>query len=95
MSNFTRRTLVTNGSVLGAAGTLAGSALLEWAKAWAQSAPWKPERDAQLSLLQPTVFVQAEGEAFIAATEAFTKATGVKVTVSRGRVGSRRGSGFE
>jgi multiple sugar transport system substrate-binding protein len=69
--------------VLGAAGALAGPALLDWAKAWAQTAPWKPERGAQLSLLRDTAFVQAEYEAFVAATETFTKVTGVKVTVAR------------
>jgi multiple sugar transport system substrate-binding protein len=83
MSNFTRRTLIRNSAALGAAGALTGPALLDWAKAWAQTAPWKPERGAQLSLLRPTVFVPGEGAAFVAATEAFTKVTGVKVTVSR------------
>src|SRR5262249_14594435 len=49
MTMFTRRTLVQ--STL-ATGALAGSGLLEWAKAWAQAAPWKPEKGAQLSLLR-------------------------------------------
>jgi multiple sugar transport system substrate-binding protein len=83
MGNLTRRTLVRNGTALGAAGALTGPALLEWARAWAQAAPWQPERGAQLSLLRPTVFAPREGEAFVAATEAFTKATGVKITISR------------
>ena len=47
MTTFTRRTFVQ--STL-ATGALAGSGLLEWAKAWAQAAPWKPEKGAQLSL---------------------------------------------
>jgi multiple sugar transport system substrate-binding protein len=83
MGNLTRRALVRTGAALGAAGALNGPALLDWAKAWAQSAPWKPERGAQLSLLRDPAFVQAEYQAFVAATEAFTQATGVKVTVSR------------
>ena len=58
-------------------------ALLEWAKAWAQTAPWKPEKGAQLSLLRWKYFVQSEDDAFVALLDAFTKATGVKVTVTR------------
>jgi multiple sugar transport system substrate-binding protein len=42
VTNFTRRTLVKGGTALVTAGALAGPALLEWAKAWAQAAPWKP-----------------------------------------------------
>jgi hypothetical protein len=48
MGDFTRRALVQGGSVLGAAGALAAPALLDWAKACAQTAPWKPEMGAQL-----------------------------------------------
>jgi multiple sugar transport system substrate-binding protein len=68
---------------VGAASALTGPAFLEWARAWAQTAPWKPERGVQLSLLRFTVFVPGEGDAFLAATEAFAKATGVKITISR------------
>src|SRR5258705_2167012 len=81
MTMFTRRTLVQ--STLAATGALAGSGLLEWAKAWAQAAPWKPEKGAQLSLLRWKYFVQSEDEAFVALLDAFTKATGVKVNVTR------------
>ena len=83
MTKFTRRTLVRGGTALATAGALTGPALLEWAKAWAQTAPWKPEKGAQLTLLRPKSFVQAEDEAFIAAMDAFTKATGVKISVIR------------
>jgi len=83
MTNFTRRTLVTAGTAAAAAGTLTGPAFLEYAKAWAQAAPWKPEKNAQLSMLRWKYFVQAEDDACIALLDAFTKATGVKVTVSR------------
>jgi multiple sugar transport system substrate-binding protein len=82
MSNFTRRSLVKGGGTLATAGVLAGG-LLEWAKAWAQTAPWKPEKDAQLALLRWKYFVQAEDQEFVATMDAFTKVTGVKVSISR------------
>jgi multiple sugar transport system substrate-binding protein len=52
MSNLNRRTLVKGGTTLATAATLTGPSLLEWSKAWAQSAPWKPEPGAQLSMLR-------------------------------------------
>jgi multiple sugar transport system substrate-binding protein len=82
-TNFTRRALIKGGTALATAGALAGSALLEWTKAWAQAAPWKPERGAQLSLLRWKYFVQAEDEEFTASMDAFTKATGVKINIIR------------
>jgi multiple sugar transport system substrate-binding protein len=66
-----------------AADALTEPMLFDWAKAWAQTAPWKPERGAQLSMLRWKSFVQTEDNAFVAIVDAFTKATGVKVTVSR------------
>jgi multiple sugar transport system substrate-binding protein len=83
MTTFSRRTLVKAGTAGVAAGTLTGSALFEWAKAWAQTAPWKPEKDAQLSMLRWKYFVQSEDDAFVALMDAFTKATGVKIAISR------------
>jgi len=83
MTNPTRRTLVKGGTALAAAGALTGPALLEWAQAWAQAAPWKPEKNAQLSMLRWKYFVQAEDDAFVALINAFTKATDVKVTITR------------
>src|SRR6202140_5926538 len=80
---FPRRTLVKGGTALAATGALAGPALLDWAKAWAQSAPWKPEKDAQLSMLRWKYFVQSEDDAFVKLMEAFTQATGVKVNIAR------------
>ena len=41
MHDFTRRSLLQGGTALAAAGALTGPALLDFAKAWAQSAPWK------------------------------------------------------
>ncbi len=67
MTTFTRRTLMQGGTALAATGALAGSGLAEWAKAWAQAAPWKPEKGAQLSLLRWKYFVQSEDDAFVAA----------------------------
>src|SRR6202158_5224008 len=83
MTMFTRRTLIQSGTAAAAAGALTGPALLDWAKAWAQTAPWKPEAGAQLSMLRWKYFVQAEGDAFVQLIDAFTKATGVKVEISR------------
>ena len=71
---FTRRTLVKGTTALATTGVLAGPALLEWAKAWAQTAPWKAERGAQLSLLRWKYFVQSEDDAFMALLDTFTKA---------------------
>jgi multiple sugar transport system substrate-binding protein len=83
MTNFTRRTLVTGGTALATAGALTGPSLLDWAKTWAQTAPWQPERGAQLSMLRWKYFVQSEDDAFVSMLDAFTKATGVKVVVTR------------
>jgi multiple sugar transport system substrate-binding protein len=60
---------------------VAGEGLTEWAKAWAQGAPWKPEAGAQLQLLRWKRFIQAEEDAFMRLVDAFTKATNVKVAV--------------
>jgi multiple sugar transport system substrate-binding protein len=83
MTDFTRRALVQGGTALGAAGALTAPALLDWAKAWAQNAPWKPEKGAKLSMLRWKYFVQSEDDAFVKLIDAFTKATGVKVDISR------------
>jgi len=82
MTRITRRTLVKGGTAVAAGGILTGSSLLEWTKAWAQTAQWKPEKGAQLSLLRWKRFIQAEEDAFMALVENFTKATGVKVAVT-------------
>ncbi len=83
MTTFTRRTLVRGGTALTAIAALAGPALLDWAKAWAQAAPWKPEKGAQLSVLRWKYFVQSEDDSFVTLIDAFTKATGVKVNIIR------------
>ena len=47
MHDFTRRSLLQGGTALAAAGALTGPALLDFAKAWAQTAPWKAEAGRQ------------------------------------------------
>jgi multiple sugar transport system substrate-binding protein len=83
MTMFTRRTLVKGGTAAAATGALTGPALLDWAQAWAQSSPFKPEKGAALSLLRWKYFVQSEDDQFVKLIDAFTQATGVKVTISR------------
>jgi multiple sugar transport system substrate-binding protein len=78
MMSFNRRSLLKGGAALGAVGT---SGLGEWAKAWAQANTWKPEANASIQLLRWKRFIQAEEDAFMVLVDAFTKATGVKVTV--------------
>ncbi len=83
MKDITRRALVQGGTAMATGAALAGPALLDFAKAWAQAAPWKLEPNAQLSMLRWKYFVQSEDDAFVKIMDAFTKATGVKVTISR------------
>jgi multiple sugar transport system substrate-binding protein len=83
MTIITRRTLLGSATAAVAAGALTGPALLDWARAWAQTAPWKPEKGAALSLLRWKYFVQSEDDQFVKLIDAFTQATGVKVTISR------------
>ena len=83
MTTITRRALMQSGTAVAAAGALTGPALLDWAKAWAQNAPWKPEKGAALSMLRWQYFVQSEDDQFVKLIDAFTQATGVKVTISR------------
>src|SRR6202165_5126048 len=83
MSDFNRRALIKGGTAFAAASALTGPALLDWAKAWAQVAPWKPEKGAQLSMLRWKYFVQSEDDSFVKLIDAFTKATGVKVNIIR------------
>ena len=83
MDFMTRRTLLKTGTAAGAAAALTGPALLDWAKAWAQDAKWKPEKGAKLSMLRWKYFVQSEDDAFVKLIDAFSKATGVPVQISR------------
>ena len=46
MHDFTRRAILQGGTALAATGALTGPALLNFAKAWAQTSPWKAEAGA-------------------------------------------------
>lgn len=76
---FTRRHALKTGAALAGAGAFAN--LTMFAQAWAQASPWKPEKGAKLQLLRWKRFIQSEEDAFMALVAAFTKATGVEVTV--------------
>src|ERR1700742_2821662 len=78
-----RRSLLKGGAtLLAAAATMSSEQLLGYAKAWAQTAQWKPEAGAKINLLRWKRFVEAEDQSFMAMVQAFTKATGVEVNVS-------------
>jgi multiple sugar transport system substrate-binding protein len=81
MKDFTRRTILQGGTALAAAGALTGPALFEFAKAWAQSAPWKAEPGAKLTVMRWKRFVPAEDDAFNAMVAAFKAATGTEMNV--------------
>src|SRR5438046_10514319 len=81
MHDFTRRSLLQGGTALAAGAALTGPALLDWAKAWAQASPWKPEAGAKLTVMRWKRFVEAEDQAFNAMVEAFKKATGTDMNV--------------
>src|SRR4030095_2452980 len=81
MKDFTRRSLLQGGTALAAAGALTGPALLEFAKAWAQSAPWKAEPGAKLTVMRWKRFVPSEDDAFNAMVAAFKAATGTEMNV--------------
>src|ERR1700755_3640435 len=79
--DFTRRSLLQGGTALATAGALTGPALLEYAKAWAQAAPWQAEKGAKLTVMRWKRFVPAEDDAFNAMVAAFGKATGTEMNV--------------
>ena len=78
---FTRRDALKVGAALAGAGALETANLTAFATAWAQASRWKPEKGAKLQLLRWKRFVQSEEDGFMALVAAFTKATGVAVTV--------------
>src|ERR1700731_3679063 len=85
MSDFTpdRRSLLKGGAtLLAAAATMSSEQLLGYAKAWAQTAQWKPEAGAKVNLLRWKRFVESEDVAFMKIVDAFQKATGVVINVS-------------
>jgi multiple sugar transport system substrate-binding protein len=82
MKDFSRRAMLKGGTAFAAAAALSGEALTNWAKAWAQASPWKPEAGAKVNLLRWRRFVEAEDVAFMKMVNAFKAATGVEVTVT-------------
>ncbi len=79
MTPFHRRSLLQGGAALGLA---AGASLTDFAKAWAQTSPFKPEPNARLNLLRWKRFVEAEDVQFMKLVAAFEGATGAKVNVT-------------
>ncbi len=77
-SQFNRRSALKAGAALGAATTLN---LTQFAQAWAQASPFKPEKGAKLQLLRWKRFIQAEEDAFMKLVAAYSQATGVEVRV--------------
>ncbi len=81
MSKFTRRDVLKSSAGLALGAAVATPAMIAAARAWAQDMKWAPESGAKLRLLRWKRFVQSEGEAFAAAVDAFSKATGVPVRI--------------
>jgi len=81
MPKIDRRSLIKGAAAAGAAGAVAQTGLFGFAQAWAQAAPWKPEKGAKLQILRWKRFIQSEEDAFMVLVAAFTKATGVPVNV--------------
>ncbi|MBR1219388.1 ABC transporter substrate-binding protein [Bradyrhizobium sp. U87765 SZCCT0131] len=77
-----RRLLSGAATSLAAAATMSADQLFGLAKAFAQSAPWKPESGATINMLRWKRFVEAEDVAFMKIVDAFSKATGVKINIS-------------
>lgn len=78
-SRFSRRSVLSSGAALAGTATLANLTL--FAKAWAQSSPFKPEKGAKLQLLRWKRFIQSEEDSFMKLVAAFQAATGVEVKV--------------
>jgi multiple sugar transport system substrate-binding protein len=85
MTDFipSRRSLLLGGAATAATiSAMSADQLFGFAKAWAQTAQWKPEAGAKINLLRWKRFVEAEDQAFMAIVQAFTKATGVEINVT-------------
>ncbi len=84
MIRLNRRRLLQGSTALGA-GTalLGGTSLLDWARAWADEMPFKPEKDAKLRALRWNRFVETEDIQFDKNIVAFTKATGIPVRLDK------------
>ena len=83
MKDITRRGVLQGSTALAAGAALTGTALLDWAKAWAAESPFKPEAGAKLRALRWNRFVQSEDVQYDANIAAFTEATGVPVRLDK------------
>lgn len=81
MQTFTRRQVLKYGTAAAVGAAVASPAMIDAARVWAAENQWTPEKDASLRILRWKRFVQSEEEAFMAALDAFTQATGVAVRV--------------
>src|SRR5262249_16943443 len=81
MHDFTRRALLQGGTALATAGALTGPVLLDWAKAWAEDAPFKAEPGAKLTVMRWKSCSPSEDDAFNAIVAAFKSATGTEMNV--------------
>ncbi len=80
-SKFSRRSIL-KGTAAASAGIMGSTDLLQFAKAWAQDAQWKPEAGAKLNVLRWKRFVPAEDEAFMQIVAAFSKAMNIEVNIT-------------
>lgn len=80
--SINRRSILKGTAALGAAGAMMSHGeRLEFARALAESSPWKPEDGASLQLTRWKRFVQAEDDAFRKIIASFEEATGCKIAV--------------
>ncbi|OKO81796.1 ABC transporter substrate-binding protein [Bradyrhizobium sp. NAS80.1] len=78
-----RRSVLKGGAtLLAAAAAMSSEELLGYARAWAQTAQWKPEAGAKINMLRWKRFVEAEDTAFLKIVDAFQKANNVTINVS-------------
>ena len=77
-----RRSLLKGSAAAATIATVGADQLFNYATAWAQTAPFKAEPNAKISVLRWRRFVEAEDKAFMAMVDAFQKATGVSVTIT-------------
>jgi multiple sugar transport system substrate-binding protein len=82
MMDISRRSALKGIAGVAGASALTASGLADWAKAWAQASPFKPEQGATLNMMRWRRFVVAEDEAFMRLVAAFTQATGIRVNVT-------------
>ena len=81
--DLTRRSILKGAAATGGAAAFATMGNpLEFAKAWAMDAPFKPEEGSSLQLTRWKRFVQSEDDAFREIVASFGKATGCNITVT-------------